>query len=88
MEYKIGLRNKVALCITLPKKAVEGAGMGLGTKVSVEGVAKGYYYPCDGIFICKAQEAPKAPVEEKPTYSEMAEHEKAKINPEVPQKTE
>ena len=66
MEYKIGLRNKVALCITLPKKAVESAGMAQGGKVSVEGVAKGYIAPCNGIFVYKAGEAPKTPIEVKP----------------------
>jgi len=65
-EYKIGLRNKVALCITLPKKAVEGAGMAQGGKVSVEGVAKGYIAPCEGIFVYKAQDAPKQVIEAKP----------------------
>ena len=52
MEYKIGLRNRVALCITLPKKAAEAKGMTVGTRVVVEEVP-------EGLLIKKAGTPPK-----------------------------
>jgi hypothetical protein len=65
MNYKVGLRNKTALCITLPDKAAAGAGIAQKDKVTIESQPKGYVLPSAAIVVKRADTPQETPIEVK-----------------------